>query len=75
MAQGAFVPLIIFVYIESVKSSEFKRWLAGLGATFTPGKGSHFRVSLNGKISVLPMHSKDLKTGTAERIKKDLGLK
>jgi mRNA interferase HicA len=58
-----------------VKSSEFKRWLEKQGATFTPGKGSHLRVSLNGKISVLPMHSKELKTGTVAAIKKQLGLK
>jgi len=58
-----------------VKSSEFKRWLAKQGATFTPGKGGHLRVELNGRISVLPTHSKDLKKGTAEAIKKQLGLK
>ena len=58
-----------------MKSSEFKRWLAAQGATFTPGKGSHLRVELDGKISILPMHSKDLKKGTVEGVKKQLGLK
>jgi mRNA interferase HicA len=58
-----------------MKSSEFKRWLAAQGATFTPGKGSHFRVFLNGRKSVIPMHSKDLKKGLLQAIKKDLGLK
>jgi len=58
-----------------VKSSEFKRWLAAQGATFTPGKGSHLRVELNGKRSVLPMHNKDLRKGLVEDIKKQLGLK
>ncbi len=58
-----------------MKSSEFKRWLALQGATFKPGKGGHLRVELNGKISVLPMHSKDMKTGTVRGIKKQLGLK
>jgi mRNA interferase HicA len=58
-----------------VRSSEFKRWLEKQGATFTPAKGSHLRVLLNGKISILPMHSKELKTGTVEGIKKQLGLK
>jgi mRNA interferase HicA len=58
-----------------VKSSEFKRWLAAKGATFTPAKGSHLKVELHGKISYLPMHSKDLKKGTAESIKKQLDLK
>ena len=57
-------------------SSEMKRWLAKMGATFQSGKGSHFHVMLGGKISTLPMHpSKELKKGTVEGIKKDLGLK
>jgi mRNA interferase HicA len=58
-----------------VKSSEFKRWLAKLGATFTPAKGSQFRVELNGKKSIIPMHQKDIPTGTVEAIKKQLGLR
>jgi mRNA interferase HicA len=58
-----------------VKSSEFKRWLAEQGATFKSGKGSHLKVSLNGKNSVLPMHNKELGTGLVNAIKKQLGLK
>jgi mRNA interferase HicA len=58
-----------------VKSSEFKRWLAAQGATFKPGKGSHLRVELDGKVSVLPMHNKELGTGLVAAIKKQLGLK
>jgi mRNA interferase HicA len=58
-----------------MKSTEFKRWLATLGATFEGAKGSHLKVTLNGRISFLPMHSKDLKKGTVEAIKKQLGLK
>ena len=58
-----------------MKSSELKRWLAGQGATFTPAKGSHFHVVLNGKKSINPMHQKDIPTGTVEAIKKQLGLK
>jgi mRNA interferase HicA len=58
-----------------MKSSEFKRWLARQGATFTAAKGSHFHVHLNGKQSIIPMHQKDLPTGTVEAIKKQLGLK
>jgi mRNA interferase HicA len=58
-----------------VKSSEFKRWLAQQGATFKTAKGSHLRVELNGKISILPMHNKELKKGLVEAIKKQLGLK
>ena len=58
-----------------MKSSEFKRWLAEQGAAFTSGDGSHLKVTLNGKRLILPMHSKDLKKGTVEGIKKQLGLK
>jgi len=57
-------------------SGEMKRWLAGLGATFTPAKGSHVRVYLNGKRTILPMHAKkELRPGTERAIKKQLGLK
>lgn len=58
-----------------MNSKEFKRWLTQQGATFQPGKGSHLKVSLNGRQSILPMHNADLKTGTLEGIKKQLGLK
>jgi len=58
-----------------MKSKEFKRWLAAQGATFAPGKGGHLKVYLNGKQSVLPMHSGELKTGLVQAIKKQLGLK
>jgi mRNA interferase HicA len=58
-----------------MKGKEFKRWLAAQGATFAPGKGGHLKVYLNGRRSVLPMHSGELKTGLVEGIKKQLGLK
>jgi len=58
-----------------MKSSEFKRWLAEQGATFKTGKGSHLRVYLNGRQSILPMHAKDLGVGLVNAIKKQLGLK
>jgi mRNA interferase HicA len=58
-----------------VNSNEFKRWLAKQGATFQPGKGSHLKVFLKGKQSVLPMHASELKKGLVEGIKRQLGLK
>jgi mRNA interferase HicA len=58
-----------------IKSSEFKRSLAAQGATFESAKGSHLKVTLNGRISYLPMHSKELGTGLVNAIKKQLGLK
>ena len=58
-----------------MNSNEFKRWLAKQGATFERGQGSHLKVFLNGRQSVLPMHAAELKTGTVEGIKKQLGLK
>jgi len=58
-----------------VKSAEFKRWLAQQGATFKPGKGSHLKVTLHDKRSVLPMHNKELGSGLVDAIKKQLGMK
>ena len=58
-----------------MKSSEFKRWLLKQGVEMIPAKGSHFKLFLNGKQSVLPMHHAELKTGLVEGIKKQLGLK
>lgn len=58
-----------------MKSREFKRWLAKQGATFESGKGGHLKVYLNGRQSVLPMGSKELKKGTVQAIKKQLDLK
>jgi mRNA interferase HicA len=58
-----------------MNSNEFKRWLAKQGATFQTGKGSHIKVFLNGRQSVMPMHSAELKTGLVEGVKKQLGLK
>ena len=47
-----------------------KKWLEQQVATFQGGKGAHLHVFLNGKRSILPMHNAELKTGTAEGIKK-----
>jgi mRNA interferase HicA len=58
-----------------VKSTEFKRWLAAQGATFDAAKGSHLKVMLNGRVSYLPMHSKELGSGLVHAIKKQLGIK
>jgi mRNA interferase HicA len=80
-AQGIFLgvpgdcPNKHFCLCLLMKSSEFKRWLSQRGATFEAGKGSHLRVKLNGKSSILPMHTADLKRGLVEGIKKQLGLK
>jgi len=63
------------VYIACVKSSEFKRWLERQGAIFGSTNGSHLKVFLNGKTSILPMHNKELGTGLVHSIKKQLGLK
>jgi mRNA interferase HicA len=58
-----------------MKSSEFKRWLLRQGVQIVPARGSHFKLFLNGKQSVLPMHHTDLKSGLVAGIKKQLGLK
>jgi len=53
------------------------RWLKAQGVKFEKfGKGSHLKVTLKGRSSVIPMHpSKEIAKGTLESIKKDLGLK
>ncbi len=63
------------LHILPVRSAEFKKWLAQQGCTFKRGKGGHLKVYLNGRRSVLPLHSAELKKGTVEGIKKQLGLK
>lgn len=59
----------------SVNSKQFKKWLTERGCTFQPGKGGHLKIFLDGKKSVLPMGSGDLKKGTMAGIKNQLGLK
>jgi mRNA interferase HicA len=61
--------------INFMNSNEFKRWLLKQGVKFESAKGSHVKLHFNGRQSVLPMHAKELKTGTVEGIKKQLGLK
>ena len=58
-------------------SKEFKRWLEKQGCAFETkrGGGGHLLVRLGDKKTDLPMHSTDLKKGTVEAIKKQLGLK
>jgi mRNA interferase HicA len=52
-----------------------KRWLEQQGATFLPGKGSHLKVSLNGRQSTLPMHgTSELGKGLEAAIRRQLGL-
>jgi mRNA interferase HicA len=58
-----------------VSPRQFKKWLTSLGATFASGEGGHLKVFLNGRRSVLPMHSGELKRGTTEAILKQLGIK
>ena len=63
-------------YVHSVTSAEFKRWRERQGASFEPAKGGHIWVLLRGRRAILPMHGsrKEMKRGTVEAIKKQLGL-
>jgi mRNA interferase HicA len=57
-------------------SAELKRWLEKQGCTFGTQKGSHLKVYLGDRQTILPMHGKtEIKTGTLNSIKKALGLK
>jgi mRNA interferase HicA len=59
-----------------VTSAELKRWLKQQGCTFEPGKGSHLKVRLGKRFSVLPMHGKkEIGKGLENQIKSDLGLR
>jgi mRNA interferase HicA len=60
----------------TMNSNQFRKWLTAQGAKFVPGKGSHLKVELGGRRSVLPMHgSKEIGKGLEAKIKRDLGLK
>ena len=59
-----------------MNSKELLKFLEGLGAEVQQGKGSHVKVYLNGKQSVIPMHgSRDLAKGTEAQILKQLGVR
>jgi mRNA interferase HicA len=59
-----------------MKCSEFRRWLKAHGVEFQSGKGSHFKVSLNGKSTIFPDHgAKEMAEGLRKVIIKQLGLK
>lgn len=59
-----------------MNSIQMKKWLEQQGATFQSGKGSHLKIFLNGKQSVLPMHgTAELGKGLQATIKRQLGLK
>jgi len=58
-----------------VKTSEFVRWLKSQGVKVEDGT-RHYKAKLGDKQTVIPRHpSKEIKTGTVEAIKKQLGLK
>ena len=59
-----------------MNSKQMKKWLEQQGATFQVGKGSHLKVFLNGKQSILLMHgTEELGKGLEAAIKRQLGLK
>ena len=62
--------------IEPMNSKQMKKWLEQQGATFQPGRGSHLKVFLNGRHTVLPTHgTAELGKGLEAAIKRQLGLK
>ena len=60
-----------------MKYSEYLRYLISIGCKVEPHKrGSHRKVTLNGKQSVFPYHgSAEMGKYLENKIKKDLGLK
>ncbi len=58
-----------------MKYSEFRRWLRQQGAVFSSAKGSHWKVTLNGRKTIFPDHgAKEIPKSLVNSIKKDLGL-
>lgn len=59
-----------------MNSGQAKRYLARKGAIFSPGKGGHLIVMLNGRRSILPQHggSKEIGKGLWLAILKQLGI-
>jgi len=59
-----------------MNSRQAKRFLERRGAKFSPGKGGHLIVTLNGRRSVLPQHggSKEIGTGLWMAILKQLDI-
>jgi len=59
-----------------MNSKQMKKWLEQKGATFVQARGSHLKVFLNGRQTILPMHgSEELGKGLEAAIKRQLGLK
>ena len=59
-----------------MNSKQMKKWLEQQGAIFLPAKGSHLKVFLNGRQTILPMHgTTELGKGLEAAIKRQLGLK
>lgn len=60
-----------------MKTSEFLRQLRKKGCRFyRQAKGSHeIWIGPNGEFEPIPVHSKEMKIGLAEKIKKRLGVK
>lgn len=59
-----------------MNSKQLKKWPGQQGATFEADRGSHLKVTLNGKQSILPMHdTKELGEGLEAAIKRQPGLK
>ena len=63
-----------------MKSAEFLRKIKkaakvrGVEFEIFPAKGSHHKIRVGNKTSILPMHAKELPTGTYRKILKDLDL-
>lgn len=60
-----------------MKCSEFRKWLLAQGVEIGKmGGNNHYPLYYNGKRSTFPDHgAKEIAKGTAEGIKKQLGLK
>ena len=71
----AYLPDIVFM-TSSDLLRRLRRLASKRGWEFVEvaGKGSHLKVTLNGRQSVIPRHNGDMKTGTYRSVLRDLEL-
>ena len=56
--------------IINVKDKDFLKLLLKDGRELVSVKGSHHKITKNGKIEIIPVHGKDMKTGLLAAILK-----
>jgi len=66
--------MILAKAADFIRSIERYASRHGLGCRVEPGKGSHRKVRLGARLSVVPLHGGDLPLGTYRAILRQLGI-